>query len=141
MLEQEEVEAAFSEGQAVQVAGHKTVCYFVRYLPVVEWSKKSKPRCVVTFGKGGGEMNVFVEDISPIQGISTETLQGEALEVVVVSFNHIQMFELFKCVDGSYSWKTNIQLPEHIKEDLPAFYFNQKALDEMLSFVEKELSC
>ncbi len=135
MLEQEEVEAAFTEGQAVAVTGHKTVCYFVRYLPVVEWSKKSKPRCIVTFGKGGGEIQVFVEDISPVQRITEKHKD----DVLVVSFNQKPLFELFKGIDGSYSWKCNISLEEHIKEELPAYYKDERAVQEMYKYLGREL--
>lgn len=54
----------FTKGQAVNVPNHATVCYFVKYLPVVTFRKNAKPRAVVTFGKNGGEMTVFVNDLS-----------------------------------------------------------------------------
>lgn len=71
-----------TKGQKVTVTGMKTECKFSHYLPVVTWSKKAKPRCVVLVGSGEWEMEVFVSEVSAVQTPDqVEAAHAEAIQI------------------------------------------------------------
>lgn len=41
--------------------------------------------------------------------------------------------------NGSFTWYGNVYLPQHIKEELPAFIKDEKRLREVIAFIASEI--
>lgn len=72
------------------------------------------------------------------RGLELE-LSGPALEVYSTENDAEYMFSL-RAQDGQFFWNRNVSLPQAVKEELPAYYPDEKALRLMLAFVAKELT-
>lgn len=69
-----------------------------------------------------------------------DEVQVQSMDVVLVCRSYKEpLFALFHGLNGSFSWKENVCLPQAIKEELPAFYVDEESLRIMLGYVAKEL--
>jgi hypothetical protein len=72
------------------------------------------------------------------RGLELES-SGSVLEVYSEGNDAEYMFSL-RAQDGQFFWGRNVSLPQLVKEELPAYYPDEKALRLMLAFVSKEIA-
>lgn len=90
--------------------------------------------------RGVGMASKTTHNYALKRNLELESTVIDDLDVLLVKrIGREPLFVLFECENGSYSWKQNVMLPDYVKEELPAFYPDEKSLRLMLDYVGREL--